>query len=1036
MEKIELVLTADASGAKTGINGLRKEYDELARTLNKPLKQIDAFRQTQESAKAASSAYFAARKRVEDLQKAIAQAGQPVKELNRDFKLAERQLLAATRAFDQQKAAIRSQRAELKASGVDVRSLASEQQRLTAELAKRTDGLRGQSALGDAAGNLGVARLRAQSAAIQQARRDYELLRKSGTLTARELAVAQEALNRKIRESSREMQDLAGARSGIGGSLAGRLTGAVSIAGAAYGSLSALRAYTEITDSAKKMDAQLRIATSSQEEFNQAQAETFKIAQGAQVPLEGVVATYARLAPALDQIGRKKDVAAVVDTVTKALRLNGASAAESASTLLQFSQAIGSGVLQGEEFKALAEAAPPLLRAFADGLKVPTGALKAMASEGLLTAEVVTDLAVDALPALAEQAEKLPKTVDGALTLLRNEALKAFGDGDTSGLIGAITKLQKLLSDPQVIQGLNDLAGGMATLAGWTVQAATEFTKLSKEIAFAAANANGYVDELSKVEKTLEGVRNAKEGGSFIGRPTFTFFLSDSELDAWIKELENKQVELQAKIAGMSVEAYKASIEASKQATEAKKAAAEEQEKIDEESFSAYAKYIADTKKVQREGVAGAEKFLKQHVQAERKAAKEIEDAKKLQLDTQKRYTEALNKLQSGSSGEASFGQAQDLRLQARQALRDGDVEKAKSSAQAALKVLSDLQDAGENTYGFAGFIKSLKAIEDEADKVTLNKAEKGAADALALVAQVKDELDKVNKTVISVKLDDVALDKARQELRDLATLTGQTITLPERVANPQASRSKSASALAAGIDPTYGAPKAKDEPVATVPVAVKPTAIVQDGENSYSNLPPVAVDIEPKGIRQDGENSFTNLPPVGVDVQVDQEAAAVAQQAITSLSTQFRQQMVIPVVPVVQGTAPAASDSDVPKFATGGILRGAGSGTSDSLLIRASNGEGIIRAAAVRHYGADAIHQLNAMRVPKFATGGVLGERGLPAIPPLAPSLEGSGGSLADYGSLELILPDGTPLKTLVPHDTAKEIRRLARMRGKSSTR
>ncbi|CAN7657957.1 tape measure protein [Aquipseudomonas alcaligenes] len=1013
MEKIELVLTADASGAKTGINGLRKEYDELARTLNKPLKQIDAFRQTQESAKAASSAYFAARKRVEDLQRAISQAGQPVKELNRDFKLAERQLLAATRVFDQQKAAIRSQRAELKASGVDVRSLASEQQRLTAELAKRTDGLRGQSALGDAAGNLGVARLRAQSAAIQQARRDYELLRKSGTLTARELAVAQEALNRKIRESSREMQDLAGARAGIGGSLAGRLTGAVSIAGAAYGSVSALRAYAQITDSSKKMTAQLKIATSSQEEFARAQKDTYRIAQEAQVPVEEVVSTYARLAPALDQIGRRKDTSAVVELLTKALQLNGSTAAEASGALLQFSQAMSTGVLRGDEFNSVADAAPPLLRAYASALKVPTGAITAMAKEGLLTAEVITDLSVQALPALAEEASKLPATVDGALTRLRNDALKAFGDGDTSGLIGAINKLRDLLSDPQVVQGLNDLAGGMATFAGWTVQAANEFTRLGKEIAFATANANGYVAELDKVEKTLEGVRNAKDGGSFIGRPTFSLFLSDSELDAWIKELEDKQLELQAKIAGMSVEAYKASIEASKQATEQKKAAAEEQQKIEEESYSEYSKYIANTLKVQKEGVAGAEKFLKQHVQAERKAAKEIEDAKKLQLDTQKRYTEALNKLQSGSSGEASFGQAQDLRLQARQALRDGDVEKAKSSAQAALKVLSDLQDAGENTYGFAGFIKSLKAIEDEADKVTLDKAEKGAADALALVAQVKDELDKVNKTVISVKLDDVALDKARQELRDLATLTGQTITLPERVANPQASRSKSASALAAGIDPTYGAPKAKDEPVATVPVAVKPTAIVQDGENSYSNL-----------------------PPVGIDVQVDQEAAAVAQQAITSLSTQFRQQMVIPVVPVVQGAAPAPSDTDVPKFATGGILRGAGSGTSDSLLIRASNGEGIIRAAAVRHYGADAIHKLNALRVPKFATGGVLGERGLPAIPPLAPSLEGSGGSLADYGSLQINLPDGTSIPAMVQHDTAKEIRRLARMRGKSSTR
>lgn len=65
-----------------------------------------------------------------------------------------------------------------------------------------------------------------------------------------------------------------------------------------------------------------------------------------------------------------------------------------------------------------------------------------------------------------------------------------------------------------------------------------------------------------------------------------------------------------------------------------------------------------------------------------------------------------------------------------------------------------------------------------------------------------------------------------------------------------------------------------------------------------------------------------------------------------------------------------------------------------------------------------------------------MLGERGLPAIPLLAPSLEGSGGSLADYGSLQINLPDGTSFPAMVQHDTAKEIRRQARMRGKSSTR
>ncbi|HCG39040.1 MAG TPA: hypothetical protein DEW09_08175 [Pseudomonas sp.] len=63
------------------------------------------------------------------------------------------------------------------------------------------------------------------------------------------------------------------------------------------------------------------------------------------------------------------------------------------------------------------------------------------------------------------------------------------------------------------------------------------------------------------------------------------------------------------------------------------------------------------------------------------------------------------------------------LRAGARTALEAGDFEQAKRNAQAALKMLVDLADAGENTYDFEGFIKSLKDIEDQADRVDLEQA-------------------------------------------------------------------------------------------------------------------------------------------------------------------------------------------------------------------------------------------------------------------------------------------------------------------------
>ena len=86
------------------------------------------------------------------------------------------------------------------------------------------------------------------------------------------------------------------------------------------------------------------------------------------------------------------------------------------------------------------------------------------------------------------------------------------------------------------------------------------------------------------------------------------------------------------------------------------------------------------------------------------------------------------------------------------------------------------------------------------------------------------------------------------------------------------------------------------------------------------------------------------------------------------------------------EGSAGAADAS--PRLATGGIIRGRGTGISDSIRAWLSNGEGVINARAVAHYGESFIHALNSMMVPRtaFATGGIVGE--------MIPAMAGRGGS------------------------------------------
>lgn len=113
---------------------------------------------------------------------------------------------------------------------------------------------------------------------------------------------------------------------------------------------------------------------------------------------------------------------------------------------------------------------------------------------------------------------------------------------------------------------------------------------------------------------------------------------------------------------------------------------------------------------------------------------------------------------------------------------------------------------------------------------------------------------------------------------------------------------------------------------------------------------------------------------PLKVKVTVEEGSI----QTITDLIQQHFAENPV-VLPV---TTPNADTSvGAPGFARGGLLSGAGTGKSDSLLLRGSAGEFITRAKAVQHYGVDFFRKLNALQLPKFATGGLIGNIQVPQM-------------------------------------------------------
>ncbi|MDD2923997.1 tape measure protein [Rhodoferax sp.] len=213
----------------------------------------------------------------------------------------------------------------------------------------------------------------------------------------------------------------------------------------------------QVADAWNMMGARLKLATAGQNEFVTAQKALFEIAQRIGVPIQEVSTLYGKLQQAVRMLGgEQKDALTITESISQALRLSGASATEAQSSLLQFGQALASGVLRGEEFNSVVENSPRLAQALADGLNVPIGRLRKLAEEGRLTADVVVNALMSQKDKLAAEYSQLPATVSQAFQRLQN----AFGQWVAQ--VDAATGITKKLAD-----GLTWLATNLDTVMQW-----------------------------------------------------------------------------------------------------------------------------------------------------------------------------------------------------------------------------------------------------------------------------------------------------------------------------------------------------------------------------------------------------------------------------------------------------------------------------------------------------------------------------------------------------------------------------------------
>ncbi|WP_047274444.1 tape measure protein [Pseudomonas lundensis] len=243
---------------------------------------------------------------------------------------------------------------------------------------------------------------------------------------------------------------------------AGNAARAAGSAFAALGAGQVAREVIRLTDAFKSMQGSLALVSASTGAASQAFSELLGMANNTGSSLESTVALYTRLANATKGVGYSQEqLLNVTDAINKAFVVSGATAQEASNAAIQLSQGLAAGALRGEELNSVMEQGPRITRALADYLGVTNGQIRAMAAEGKITAEVVTNALLRSLSSLNEELDRMPRRFEQASTALKNNFLAAVGQVDIDPLISSVDALATSLADPKVIDGIQSIATGI-----------------------------------------------------------------------------------------------------------------------------------------------------------------------------------------------------------------------------------------------------------------------------------------------------------------------------------------------------------------------------------------------------------------------------------------------------------------------------------------------------------------------------------------------------------------------------------------------
>jgi tape measure domain-containing protein len=270
---------------------------------------------------------------------------------------------------------------------------------------------------------------------------------------------------------------------------ANELTNTIKRAVAAYVSIQTVGKALNISDELVQTTSRLNMMNDGVQTTAELVNMVYAAAQDARGSFSQMADVIARFGNnAKDAFSSSEEVVAFADLIQKQMTIAGASTQEAANAELQLSQALGSGVLRGDELNSIFEQAPNLIQNIADYLDVPIGKIREMAADGELSADVVKAAIFSAADDINSKFNEMPMTWGQIWQSMQNTALIAF---------------------QPVLQRLNDLANSEAfqTFIQGAIEAMATLANILLNVFEVAASVGAFIgDNWSIIAPIIYGV--------------------------------------------------------------------------------------------------------------------------------------------------------------------------------------------------------------------------------------------------------------------------------------------------------------------------------------------------------------------------------------------------------------------------------------------------------------------------------------------------------------------------------------------------